>query len=140
MLEEVAADTVIGVVGRNHWPTDWDATTPLTKSSHAVMVRCGDGGVVHKGKATSFVLRKLPSGTKLNVTVDMQKLEMTLEVLGSAPGQVLSSISVEALPAGELTLAVGFASASLRWSSRIFSRNEPSFEKDGACSRSASGT
>jgi len=111
VLEEVCADTLVGVVGRNYWPTSWDGEAPLATSSHAVVLRCGDGSVVHKGKGTSFVLRKLPSGSKINLTVDMQKLEMTVELLGALPGQVVSSITVEGIPSGELTLAVGFAAA-----------------------------
>ena len=109
VLEEVVDDTLIGVVGRNYFPSSWGPDEPLAKSRHAVMLRCGDGAVTHKGKGTSFMLRKLESGTRLNMIMDMQKLELTVEMLGKLPGQILSSLTVEGMPGGELTLAIGFA-------------------------------
>lgn len=121
-LEEVSADTVIGIVGRNYFPSEWDGTTPLTKSTHAVVLRCGDGKVSHKGKATSFILRPLTSGAKLNLTIDLQKLELTVDLLGKdlgAGGQVVSSVTVEGVPGGELTLAVGFAASGAAQRVRI---------------------
>jgi len=111
VLEEVAEDTLIGVVGRNHWGKPWDAEAPLTSSTHAVVLRCGDGAVKHKGRSTSLKLRKLSSGARLNIIVDMQTLEMTVEVLGKDPSQVLSSVTIEGIPSGEIALAVGFAAS-----------------------------
>lgn len=106
-LEEVQEDTCIGVVGRNYFPSDW--TDPLTKSTHAIVMRCGDGRVSYKGKSTSFVLRPLASGARLHLVMDMQTRELTFELVGKEAGSVVASLTVEGIPA-ELTVAVGFAS------------------------------
>lgn len=108
VLEEVAPDTLVGVVGRNYFPSAWDGEAPLARSSHAVVLRCGDGSIKHKGKGTSFILRPIASGARLQLVLDMQKLEMTIELLSKADGPVLSSVTVEGVPS-EVTLAVGFA-------------------------------
>ena len=71
-LEEVSADTLIGIAGRNYFPTSWGGDAPLAGSTHAVVLRCGDGKVTFKGKTTSFILKPLTSGDKLNLTMDMQ--------------------------------------------------------------------
>ena len=121
ILEEVTADTVIGVVGRNFFPSTWDAESPLTKSTHAVVLKCGDGSVTHKGKNTSFILRPLESGARLHMIADMQKLELTVELVGKdAMGidKVLSSLTVEGIPS-EVTLAVGFAASAASQRVRI---------------------
>jgi len=106
-LDEVLPDTVFGVVGRNFWPSDW--STPLTDSQYAVVVRCGDGRVHIKGRESSFILRQLSKGSKVNLVMDMQVQELTVEVLGKEPGVVLGSINIEGIPA-ELAVAVGFTS------------------------------
>ena len=103
-----ALDPCPSQVGRNYFPSTWDTESPLARSSHAVMLRCGDGSVTHKGKATSFILKKLSSGARLNLIMDMQTREMTIELLGNSPGQIVSSIAVENIPS-EITIAVGFA-------------------------------
>ena len=117
----MTADTVIGVVGRNFFPSTWDAESPLTKSTHAVVLKCGDGSVTHKGKNTSFILRPLESGARLHMIADMQKLELTVELVGKdAMGidKVLSSLTVEGIPS-EVTLAVGFAASAASQRVRI---------------------
>ena len=68
--EELSEDTAIGIVGRNFFPSDWDA--PLQKSGHAVVLRAGDGKVFHKGRNTSFFLKPLENGSRINVILDMQ--------------------------------------------------------------------
>ena len=118
VLEEVSEDTTIGVVGRNYFPSTWDAQAPLAKSTHAVMLRCGDGTVNHKGKGTSFILRKLKSGTRLHMILDMQTLEMTIELLGDDKTAVVASLQVENMPS-EITLAIGFAASGEKQSVRI---------------------
>lgn len=69
-LDDVQPDTMIGVVGRNFFPSDWERS--LATSPHAVAMRCGDGSIRHKGKGTSFILRPLTSGARLNFIIDMQ--------------------------------------------------------------------
>jgi len=105
-LVSVTDETTIGVVGRNFYPSSWESE--LAASRHAIVLRCGDGMVSYKGKSSSFVLRPLKSGDKLMLTLDMQTLQMTVELMGKEPGSILSSLELEALPA-ELTVAVGFA-------------------------------
>ena len=118
-LLEVTPETLIGVVGRNYYPSEWNAENPLSKSTQAVVIKCGDGAVLHKGKGTSFKLRKLESGARLNLILDLQTREMTIELVGKSPGQVLSSLSVENVPAGELTICVGFAAGGVQQRVRI---------------------
>ena len=60
-LDAVAPDTLIGIVGRNFLPSDW--SEPIGDSRHSVVLRCGDGSLRHKGRATSLKLRPLPSGS-----------------------------------------------------------------------------
>ena len=60
-------------------------SNPLSKSTQAVVIKCGDGAVLHKGKGTSFKLRKLESGARLNLILDLQTREMTIELVGSRP-------------------------------------------------------
>lgn len=105
-LESIQPDTTIGIVGRNFWPAEWERT--LETCTHAVVLRCGDGKVRFKGKGTSFVLKPLTSGAKLNVTLDMQTLEMTVDLLGEGPGDIVASMTIENIPS-EVTVAVGFA-------------------------------
>lgn len=45
----------------------------------------------YKGRNTSFILKPLTSGMKLNVIIDMQTREVTFEVVGAEGDQVLSS-------------------------------------------------
>ncbi len=104
-LDAVLPDTLIGIVGRNYWPSDW--SEPLAKSTHSIVLECGTGRFFVKGKATSFMLKPLSSGARLNLTLDMQIQELTLELLGTSPGQILSSVTIENIPA-EVTLAAGF--------------------------------
>jgi len=104
-LDSVTEDTTIGIVGRNFYPSSWEEE--LSASRHAIVVRCGDGSVKYKGRATSFRLRALKSGDKLTLTLDMQTQAMTVELMGKEPGSVVSSLELEGLPA-ELTMAVGF--------------------------------
>ena len=40
-----------------------------------------------QGKGTSFKLRKLESGARLNLILDLQTREMTIELSGRAPGR-----------------------------------------------------
>mmetsp|Transcript_27479 Transcript_27479/g.69945 ORF Transcript_27479/g.69945 Transcript_27479/m.69945 type:complete len:261 (-) Transcript_27479:377-1159(-) len=105
-LDEVLPSTMIGIVGRNYWPSDW--VEPLSKVTHAIALECGTGRFSVKGKATSFVLKPLASGSRLNLIVDMQTQELTVELLGEKPGTVASSCTIENIPA-EVTLAVGFS-------------------------------
>jgi len=105
VLEDVLPETTIGIVGRNFWPSEW--AEPLTKSNHAVVLECGTGRFSVKGKSTSFLLKPLTRGAKLNLTLDMQVQELTVDLLGTSPGQIVSSVTVENIPA-EVTLAVGF--------------------------------
>jgi biopolymer transport protein ExbD len=104
-LDEVMPETMIGIVGKNFWPSDW--SEPLAKSLHSIVLECGTGKFFVKGKATSFMLKPLTSGARLHMMLDMQVQEMTLELLGTSPGQILSSVTIEAVPA-EVTLVVGF--------------------------------
>lgn len=115
VLDDITPQTVLGVVGRNFFPSDWD--TDITKSTHAVLVRCGDGKIVYRGKETSFILRKLTSGAKLNFVIDMQTLEMTIEVVGK-DGTAVSEIMVERIPS-EVTFAVGFVAGGAPQSVRV---------------------
>jgi hypothetical protein len=105
-LEEITPGTTIGIVGRNFWSSEWERS--LETSTHAIVLRCGDGSIRHKGKGTSFMLRPLKSGAKLTFTLDMQTLEMTIDLIGKGPGDVISSLTVENIQS-EVTLAVGFA-------------------------------
>jgi len=104
-LDTVLPGTTIGIVGRNYWPSDW--AEPLEKSHHAIVLECSSGHFYIKGKSTSFMLKPLTSGARLNLTLDMQVQEMTIDLVGTQPGQILSSMSIEKIPA-EVTLAVGF--------------------------------
>ena len=104
-LDEVMPETMIGIVGKNYWPSDW--SEPLAKSLHSIVLECGSGKFFVKGKATSFMLKPLMSGARLHMMLDMQVQEMTLELLGTSPGQILSSVTIEAIPA-EVTLVAGF--------------------------------
>ena len=108
-LESVTDDTTIGIVGRNFYPSSWESE--LAASRHAIVLRCGDGMVTYKGKSSSFVLRPLKSGDKLSLTLDMQTLAMTVELMGKDVGSILASVELESLPA-ELTVAVGFAASA----------------------------
>jgi len=105
LLEDIQPDTTVGIVGRNFFPSEWDGD--LAMSPHSVMMRCGDGSIRQKGRGTSYRLRALQNGAKLNVIVDMQLRELTIELLGPTPGSILSSVQVEGIPA-EVTIAVGF--------------------------------
>lgn len=108
-LESVLPDTTIGVVGRNFWPGEWERS--LATSTQALVLRCGDGSVKMKGKATSFVLRPITSGARLHLVLDMQTQELTVELVGKKAGEVLSSMVVDGL-FSELTVAVGFAAGA----------------------------
>ena len=110
-LDEVMPETMIGIVGKNFWPSDW--SEPLAKSLHSIVLECGTGKFFVKGKATSFMLKPLTSGARLHMMLDMQVQEMTLELLGTSPGQILSSVTIEAVPA-EVTLVVASARADRR--------------------------
>lgn len=107
-LDEVQPDTMIGIVGRNYWSGAGDWSGSLAASPHAIVLRCSDGRIFIKGKESTFMLCPLPSGSRLNLIMDMQVQEMTVELLGNSPGVVLSSINIDGIPA-ELALAVGFS-------------------------------
>jgi len=107
-LDQIEGDAFIGVVGRNFFPSDWDV--PLSQTKHAVVVDCKTGRFTHKGANTSFVLRRIPSGARVNVIVDMQIREMTIELLG-AQAVPVASITVENIP-GEVAIAVSFGPGS----------------------------
>ena len=103
-MESVTEDTCIGIVGRNfNSSPGWDA--PLVEHKWAIVLRAGDGKVFHKGRGTSFILKPLESGARLNVVVDMQLREMTYELLGEETENIISSLTVENIPA-ELALGI----------------------------------
>lgn len=104
-LTEVLPSTTVGIVGRNYFPSDW--SEPLTSCSHAIVLECGTGRVMMRGSRTGFVLKPLTNGARLNMIMDMQTQELTIELLGSSPGQILSSVNVDGIPA-EVTLVAGF--------------------------------
>jgi hypothetical protein len=64
-LDEVMPETMIGIVGKNFWPSDW--SEPLAKSLHSIVLECGTGKFFVKGKATSFMLKPLTSGARLHM-------------------------------------------------------------------------
>ena len=106
LLEQVTEHCYIGVVGRNYFPSAWDA--PLKESTHATVVHAADGRVFTKRSSTSFFLKPLESGARLQLTVDMSSREITYELFDPEdPSRVLSSLSVEGIPA-ECALAVCF--------------------------------
>ena len=105
VLDNVLPETTIGIVGRNFFPSDW--CEPLRASRHAIVVECGSGRFSVKGKSTSFVMRPLTNGARLQLTLDMQLQELTVELLGDGPGVITSSLTVEGIPA-EVALCVGF--------------------------------
>uniref|UniRef100_A0A6T7ZIV2 Uncharacterized protein n=1 Tax=Prymnesium polylepis TaxID=72548 RepID=A0A6T7ZIV2_9EUKA len=102
--EQLDGDAFIGVVGRNFYPSDWDV--PLSQTKHAVAMDVKTGRFTHKGANTSFVLRPVKSGARLNVVIDMQIRELTIELLDTK-GTIASSITVEGIP-GEVAVAVSF--------------------------------
>lgn len=102
---EVTEDTFIGVVGRNFYPSSWEVS--LAECSHAVSVNAREGRVTHKGSNTNFVLVPFKSGAKIQLVIDMQLRELTIELLGDDPGVVVSSMVVEGIP-HEVTLGVSF--------------------------------
>jgi len=101
---ECSGEAFVGVVGRNFNPSPWDVS--LNQSTQAVVLDVSTGRFTYKGAKTSFVARKLTSGARLQLIIDMQTREMTTELLGER-GEVISSLSVEGLP-GEVALAVSF--------------------------------
>ena len=106
LLEQVTENCYIGVVGRNYFPSAWDA--PLKESTHATVVHAADGRVFTKRSSTSFFLKPLESGARLQLTIDMSSREITYELFDPGdPSRVLSSLSVEGIPA-ECALAVCF--------------------------------
>ena len=106
LLEQVTEHCYIGVVGRNYFPSAWDA--PLKETTHATVVHAADGRVFTKRSSTSFFLKPLESGARLQLTVDMSSREITYELFDPEdPSRVLSSLSVEGIPA-ECALAVCF--------------------------------
>ena len=105
---ELQPETALGIVGRNFaHPSNWN--TPLDASKHAVCVRVSDGVLVCKGRATLLKLRPLlRGGMRLRLTVDMQLLALTFEVLGEG-SRVLGALTVDTDVPVEVTAAVGFA-------------------------------
>ena len=61
LLEQVTEHCYIGVVGRNYFPSAWDA---LEESTHATVVHAADGRVFTKRSSTSFFLKPLESGAR----------------------------------------------------------------------------
>jgi len=102
--DQLEGEAYIGVVGRNFFPSDWNVS--LGEVKHAVAINASTGRFSVKGANTSFVLRPIKSGARLNVIVDMQVRELTLELVGK-DGSVESSLAVEGIP-GEVAIAVSF--------------------------------
>jgi len=111
-IEEVHAEMVLGVVGRNY------RGGPLAASKHAAVVRASDGVLVHKGADTPFVLRPLARGDKIRLNVDMRARELTLELIDSTDGAIGCAATIERIP-NEVTVAVGFASSAAAAPQRV---------------------
>lgn len=110
-LEEVAGECYVGVVGRNFNPSDWSA--PLHENQHAVVLNAKTGRIYHKGKETSFVLRKgIPSGCVVSVSADLGARSLTIERL-AADGTAEATVACDNIPA-EVAIAVGFGPGTHR--------------------------
>ena len=121
---ELTDDAYIGLVGRNYNPCEW--TGKLSESPHAVVLHAGTGRASHKGSGTTFVLRKLRSGTRLVLTIDMQKREVTFELKLGADEKAESTLIVEDIQA-EVAVAVclGPGDQSVRLAGCV--RSKPEF-------------
>jgi len=110
-LEEISGECEIGVVGRNFNPSNWSA--PLHDNGHAVVLNAKTGRIVHKGRETSFVLRKgLQSGCVVAISADLGARTLTFERL-AADGTAEATVACDNIPA-EIAIAVGFGPGSHR--------------------------
>ncbi|KAL1496561.1 hypothetical protein AB1Y20_014167 [Prymnesium parvum] len=107
-FDQLEGEAQFGVVGRNFFRQSWG--TPLAESNHAVALDFTTGHIKYKGNDTTFILRPVGSNSRVNLTVNLQLREMTIEVIGK-PGQLNASITVEGIP-GEVAPAVCFGPGS----------------------------
>jgi len=111
LIEEISSpDMCIGVISRNY------TEGPLASSKHAVVIRCGDGSITHKGLATNLSLRPIQAGDMLCLTMDMQTHELTFELLER--GESILMVTIENIMS-DVTFVVGFAASGQEGRVRI---------------------
>ncbi|KAG8465821.1 hypothetical protein KFE25_005391 [Diacronema lutheri] len=102
-VEDVSGgNLMVGVVGRNFWPSDWNQ--PLAGNKHAVVTHAEAGAVWRKQIKTDLLLGAVQPGMRIHILIEMLRQEMTIDLL--APDNTLvRSVSIGDLPP-ELTVAI----------------------------------
>jgi len=93
---------MVGVAGRNYFPSPWDA--PLAGNKHCAVVHLHEGITWKKEQKTDLLLGSAENGHRIHLHVDMLRQELAVELL-QGDNTVLRTVTIDEIPP-EATIAV----------------------------------